>query len=96
MLLFVKMIGEAKAHTPKIKRMLKMFEPMTLPMAMSPLPASADMKLTVSSGIEVPTATIVRPTINSGIRSFCATATEPSVSSIAPTMISTNDIISNP
>jgi hypothetical protein len=62
-------------------------------MAIALSPLSAEMKLTVSSGIDVPTATIVRPTINSGTRKRAANATEPSVSSIAPKMISASDAI---
>ena len=39
-----------------------MLEPTTFPIAISALPLSADIRLTMSSGAEVPKATIVRPT----------------------------------
>jgi hypothetical protein len=87
------MMGENRAHTPSIARVLKQLEPTTLPIAIALSPLSAEMKLTVSSGIDVPTATIVRPTINSGTRKRAANATEPSVSNIAPMMISASDAI---
>ncbi len=56
-------------------------------MAMSLLPLTADMTLTDSSGIDVPTATTVSPTINSGMPRRSARATAPSVSSMAPMTI---------
>jgi hypothetical protein len=90
MLVLVKMMGENTAHTPRIAKVLKQLEPTTLPIAIALSPLSAEIKLTVSSGIEVPTATIVRPTINSGTRKRAARAVEPSVSNIAPTMMSAN------
>ena len=91
MFVLVKSMGDSTAHTPRIANMLKMLEPTTLPMAIALSPLSADMKLTVISGIDVPTATIVRPTINSGTRKRPANATEPSVSNIAPKMMSASD-----
>ena len=87
MLVLVKIIGENNAHTPKMRKVLKMFEPTTLPMAMSVWPPIAEITLIVNSGIDVPTATTVSPTINCGTRSRSANATEPSVSIIAATII---------
>ena len=87
MLVLVKSMGENTAHTPRIAKMLNVLEPTILPIAMALSPLRAEIKLTVSSGIDVPTATIVRPTINSGTRKRAAKATEPSVSNIAPKMM---------
>ena len=61
-------------------RVLKRFEPVTLPIAIEELPLIADIILTVSSGIEVPTAITVRPMINSGTRKRAAIPTQPFVS----------------
>jgi hypothetical protein len=91
----VKTIGANREHTPKIRNVLKMFEPTTFPIAMSVWPSNAEMILIVSSGIDVPTATTVRPTINCGTRRRSAKATEPSVSIIAAMIIKANEPISN-
>ena len=45
---------------------LNRLEPVTLPIDIAPLPSAADKTLTVSSGIDVPTATTVSPTIKFG------------------------------
>jgi len=44
--------------------MFAMFEPITLPSAMSPWPRSPALMPTTSSGAEVPSATTVRPPIS--------------------------------
>ena len=62
----VKIMGETIEQVPSTANMLNIFEPTTLPIAMSPWPPIAEIKLTASSGIDVPTAITVRPTINSG------------------------------
>ena len=80
----VKTIGRIIAQIPRIIRVLKIFEPVTLPIAISLLPLMADKVLTVSSGIDVPTAITVRPTINSGTRKRAAIPTQPLVRRLAP------------
>lgn len=52
-------IGANRAVHPTIINVLKILLPTTLPTAMSALPFRADDTLTVSSGAEVPKATIV-------------------------------------
>ena len=66
MLVLVNMMGEKSAHTPSMASTLNMFDPTIFPIAIALSPFSAEIKLTVSSGIDVPIATIVSPTINSG------------------------------
>ena len=75
--------GRIRAQTPRMTKTLKMFDPTTLPIATSLLPAMAESTDTTSSGVEVPTATIVSP-----IRNRCANAAEPSVRKFAPARIS--------
>ena len=82
--------GMIAAVTPRIKRTLKMFDPTTLPMAKSGLPLRAESTLTVSSGAEVPKATIVSPITRFEMRNRLATAAAPSVRALAPTRISTS------
>ena len=53
--------GNIAAVTPKIRKMLAILEPMTLPMAMSPLLLSAEDTETNNSGALVPMPTMVRP-----------------------------------
>ena len=53
--------GRIMAVTPIIRNTLAMFEPSTLPMAMSPWPVRALCIETKSSGAEVPIPTMVRP-----------------------------------
>ena len=82
--------GTMAAVQPRINRTLKMFDPTTLPIARSGLPLKAESTLTVSSGAEVPKATIVRPITKFEMRNRLATAAAPSVRALAPTRISTN------
>ena len=80
--------GRIRAQTPRMTKTLKMFDPTTLPIATSLLPAMAESADTTSSGVEVPTATTVSPMMNSGTRNRCANAAEPSVRKFAPARIS--------
>lgn len=77
-----------RAQTPRMRKTLKMFDPTILPMATSLLPAAAESTETTSSGVEVPTATMVSPTMNSGTRKRWARAAEPSVRKLAPPRMS--------
>ena len=51
------------AEIPNTNKILKRFEPMTLPRAISTWPFFAAITEVTSSGSDVPTATIVSPTI---------------------------------
>ena len=84
LLRLVIVIGQITAVTPRMSRTLKIFEPMTLPMAISALPCKAPMKLTTISGAEVPIPTMVRPMTKSLIPSRLATDDAPSTSQSAP------------
>jgi len=52
------------AGMPKARSTLAIFEPITFAEASSPTPVVTDLTPTISSGDEVPKATIVRPIIN--------------------------------
>ena len=86
--------GRIRAQTPRMTKTLKMFDPTTMPIATSLLPAMAESTDTTSSGVEVPTATTVSPMMNSGTRNRCASAAEPSVRKFAPASISPRPTIS--
>ena len=58
-------IGAIIPVMPRISKVLKMFDPTTLPIAISALPSIAERKLMTISGDEVPIPTIVRPMMNS-------------------------------
>lgn len=77
-------MGAMAAAHPAMRRVLKMFEPMTFPTARSLVPLSADMKLTQNSGIEVPMATMVSPMTTCETCARSAMATAPSVRKSAP------------
>ena len=93
-------IGCMTAQSPTMKNTLNMLLPMILPKAISAVPLKADVKLTQSSGIDVPSATTVSPIISSDILKRRAMLTEPSVRLSAPrntmampTMINSMSII---
>ena len=88
-------IGANKAVQPTIISVLNILLPTTLPMAMSALPLRAEDTLTVSSGAEVPNATIVSPITMEGIRRRLATEAAPSVSPLAPRRMRINPPIRN-
>ena len=77
-------IGATAAEQPTMSRVLKMLEPITLPTARSGVPFRADIRLTNSSGAEVPAATMVRPITISGTRMSRASFEAPSVIRSAP------------
>ena len=79
MLSEVRGTGRIRVVIPKMSRPLNRFDPVTLPIAISPLPCRAEITLTTNSGVEVPMATIVSPTINSEMLNRRANAAEPSV-----------------
>lgn len=55
-------IGEIVEDVPRMRRMLKIFDPITFPIAISVSFFIAAAILVTNSGKEVPIATIVRPT----------------------------------
>ena len=80
--------GISSAVMPRMKRTLNMLEPITLPMDISALPCMAPVRLTTSSGQDVPKPTIVRPMTNSLTPAFLAIAEAPSTSQSAPRTMS--------
>ena len=80
--------GIRAAVMPRMKRVLNIFEPMTLPTDMSALPCRAPVRLTTSSGQDVPKPTTVRPMTNSLTPAFLAIAEAPSTSRSAPRTMS--------
>ena len=70
--------GKIIAVTPKIRNILAILEPMTLPMAMSPLLLKALDIETNNSGALVPMPTIVRPMMKLDILARWAMATDES------------------
>ena len=78
------LIGETVAVTPRIQRMLKIFDPTTLPIAMSDCFRKAATTLVASSGRLVPAATTVRPITASDTPQDFAKAVAPSTNSCEP------------
>ncbi len=66
------LLGDSKAKTPSTITVLKILEPMILPIAMSPSPLSALAMEVANSGRQVPMAIMVNPTTNSLILKWCA------------------------
>ncbi len=73
-------IGNMQALTQRIRSTFAIFEPRTFPIAISVFPEILARIETISSGILVPTATIVSPIIACDIPNFFAIDTEPSTS----------------
>ena len=70
--------GMIMAVTPKMSNTLAILEPITLPMAMSPLLLSADDTEMSNSGALVPMPTMVRPMMKLEILARWAMATDES------------------
>jgi hypothetical protein len=79
-------------ETPITRRILKIFEPTTLPTAISLEFLRAAFILTAVSGELVPKATIVSPTRIEGTLKILAMEDEPSTKKSAPLMSKTNPI----
>jgi len=77
--LLVIVIGVTRALIPPMTSTLKMLLPTTFPIDISELPLRADSRLTMSSGEEVPKATIVSPTTRGDTPKRRASAEAPSV-----------------
>lgn len=76
--------GRMKAQIPKIRKILAILLPTTLPIARSGEPLKAAERLTVSSGADVPKLTIVRPITSGGILSRVARELAPRTRPSAP------------
>ena len=87
---FVMLMGTIAAVQPTIIKVLNMLLPTTLPNAISALPFSAETILTVSSGADVPNATIVSPITRLDIWKRLAIEAAPSVRALAPINIRAN------
>ena len=86
-------IGATMAAQPTMSMAFIVLLPTTLPTARSGVPLMADIRLTNSSGADVPAATIVRPMIISGTFMRRASADAPSVSRSAPLSTSATPIM---
>ena len=78
--------GATVDETPSIRKMLKMLEPRTLPIAMSVSPFRAAITEVTSSGNDVPAATMVRATMDCETPSSKAMPEAPSTSHSPPKM----------
>ena len=87
------LIGKHIAVAPRIPRTLKIFDPTTFPRATSELPRTAPMRLTISSGADVPTPTIAAPITKSDTLKRLAIWTDPLTSQSAPNTMPTSDTI---
>ena len=76
--------GRMAAVMPRISRVLQIFDPITLPKAMSPLPLRADEMLMNSSGDDVPMPMMVKPMMKLLRCAFLAIATDESTRTLAP------------
>ena len=76
--------GEIIAVIPKMPKILKILDPITLPRAMSSSCLIAATMLVASSGKLVPAATIVNPIIASGMLQSFAMKTAPARKAFAP------------
>ena len=72
---------------------LKILDPTTFPIATSALPFRAPMKLTVSSGVDVPTPMIAAPMTKSDTLYFLAIDTDPATRKSAPNTMPANAMI---
>ena len=76
--------GQTIAVSPRMRPMLAMLEPTTLPNARSDEPRSAAARVPASSGLEVPKETTVSPITTGVMPSRRARATEPRTSASPP------------
>ena len=76
--------GINKALIPRIRKILKTFDPSTLPIAISDFPLYAAIADTTSSGREVPIATIDNAITNLGILRISAIVIADSINNQAP------------
>ncbi len=81
--------GAIIAVTQRMRNILAILEPRTLPTAISVLPDTAASTETISSGTLVPIATIVSPMIASDTHHFLAIDTAPSTRRLPPSVRST-------
>ncbi len=90
------LIGLARAVSPRINVILTIFDPMTLPMAISAVcpgsTVSEAAKLTASSGNDVPKATNVKPITSGETLNFLAIELDEETKKSAPLTSATNPI----
>lgn len=86
--------GRIKAARPRISKILRMLEPMTLPSTMSVEPAARALMETASSGAEVPKAMMVRPMRVLDTLKLVAVEAAPSTKKSAPLMSKTKPTMS--
>jgi len=91
---FERLKGLTMVDSPRIPRMLKTFDPITFPIAISECLRMAATTEVASSGVLVPAATIVRPITASLIFNICAILVadpsrkcEPNINKIRPPKI---------
>lgn len=90
------LMGANTDEIPRIQKILKIFEPTILPTAISFCPFRAATIDVISSGIDVPMATIVRPITRSETPNNCAILTAPSTNIFHPTMSPTRPSTMSP
>lgn len=88
-------IGRISAVIPIITKMLIILLPNTLETARSVFPLTLAKTLIMSSGKEVPMATIVRPVMPAGMPNFVPIDDAPSINMLAPPMRITKPRINN-
>ena len=88
-------MGQMRALTPKMSRMFIVLLPMMLPMAKPGLPLMHEKMLTISSGNEVPNATMVKPMMSGESLARMPTLVAPLTSQFAPKMRATKPRASN-
>lgn len=93
--LFLTARGKIIAETPRIKRVLEIFDPIILPRAIPVDSFQAAIELTISSGADVPKATIVKPMTKFDRPNFLAIEDDPSTKISAPLTKKTNPKMNN-
>ena len=93
---FESTIGNILALTQRIRNIFAIFEPRTLPIAISVFPEILARTETINSGILVPIATIVSPIMAWDTQDFFAIDTEPSTRTFHPKVRRTSQKIIEP
>ena len=80
----VNLNGKTVPVTPRIRRMLKIFDPNIAPSAIPHLPLMPDIIKVATSGRDVPSATMVRPITSSDIPRSSARVVAPWTNRLEP------------
>lgn len=91
-----RVIGNTNALIQRIRNIFAIFEPRTLPIAISVFPEILARTETINSGILVPIATIVSPIMAWDTQDFFAIDTEPSTRTFHPKVRRTSQKIIEP